>query len=354
MYCPRCNLHSEEYVDQCPLCDGPMEVDEDTNELVKPPQQTTRAQTEKSTGKDPLKNDNQQINWDGPATVAIDQDLISQEMNETGIQTDSDDFSFPIAEKRQPEDDPAVLAASSDNASGKDSAAPEHKTRTSLLMLLGIVVMAAAGYFFFSADEKQTIQLDATSTTVSPHASVAPSEHASPGESPAPTTAAPVNENSSTPGLMTQSESMPANETGPRQNGALVPAPLPESATEPPTSQPQSPSPSEEKAQQLIPAETGSIGSSSATDPPSSLPEPSTQGSYAIHVGSFKIESRAEELKQQLIQKGYPASTTLVNLPDKGDWYRVMIGSYSTRDDAALVADRLAKNENVPTLIMHR
>ena len=33
MYCPRCNLHSEEYGDKCPLCAGPMqpEPEEDTS-----------------------------------------------------------------------------------------------------------------------------------------------------------------------------------------------------------------------------------------------------------------------------------------------------------------------------------
>src|SRR4030042_2428503 len=46
MYCPRCNLHSEEYVDKCPLCAGSMEVDELGSGLMKTPAMPGKERTD--------------------------------------------------------------------------------------------------------------------------------------------------------------------------------------------------------------------------------------------------------------------------------------------------------------------
>lgn len=37
MYCPKCNLQAEKDGDKCPLCNGPMEVDETAGGVTKTP-----------------------------------------------------------------------------------------------------------------------------------------------------------------------------------------------------------------------------------------------------------------------------------------------------------------------------
>ena len=56
------------------------------------------------------------------------------------------------------------------------------------------------------------------------------------------------------------------------------------------------------------------------------LPSASPDGQYLVSVSSFREESLAIALKDKLIQSGYPASTLRVDLPEKGTWYRVLVG----------------------------
>ncbi|MBW1679594.1 MAG: hypothetical protein JRJ08_05560, partial [Deltaproteobacteria bacterium] len=52
MYCPSCNLHSEEYADKCPLCNGPMEVDEVGSSAIKTPTPDKDESTEDLNGEE--------------------------------------------------------------------------------------------------------------------------------------------------------------------------------------------------------------------------------------------------------------------------------------------------------------
>lgn len=358
MYCPRCNLHSEEYVDRCPLCDGPMEADEFAEEVIKPSRQETPLQADQRSDKAPLKSDTQQIYWEGPETVAVDQDLIGQDIDEAGGHGDADDFSFPVSDNRRAEAESGIHAAPDDFSEGDTTAGPEAKSRTMLLMLLGIIIMAAAGYFFFfSSDGDQTLQPDPASVQTASDAGSVPSEQAQPGEALVPADSG-AGAASSGPEVMAPAEPLPAEPSGLESSGALVPAPQPEPAAEPSLPEPQGGADSgKAPAQSPVPdaAETAPVATPPAIEPSPSLPAaPTAEGSYAIHVGSFKTEARAAGLKQELIQKGYPASTARVTIPGKGDWYRVMIGAYGTASEAASVADRLAREEKLPTWIMHR
>lgn len=68
---------------------------------------------------------------------------------------------------------------------------------------------------------------------------------------------------------------------------------------------------------------------------------------YVVQVASLQQKSAADGLRDRLAQKGYPAYVEGVNLGDKGYWYRIYAGPFTSRDTAnssaaAIKADRLA------------
>jgi len=56
--------------------------------------------------------------------------------------------------------------------------------------------------------------------------------------------------------------------------------------------------------------------------------------SYTIQVASFKDKNKAETKLTELEKKGYKPFILSRDLADKGIWYRVYVGSFSTRDEA--------------------
>ena len=76
MYCPKCNLHSEEYVDKCPLCDGPMEVDEVASGVMKTPPVPEDGGTEEIPLQEAIKLEE---DLEDQETVAFDQELLDEE-----------------------------------------------------------------------------------------------------------------------------------------------------------------------------------------------------------------------------------------------------------------------------------
>jgi cell division protein FtsN len=108
--------------------------------------------------------------------------------------------------------------------------------------------------------------------------------------------------------------------------------------------------PTDPRLSGATPAEMALADAKKALEPPKATPE----GIYSLHVGSFRQEERAEALKDQLIQDGYPAISKFVNVPEKGDWYRVLVGNYVTREEAEGIAEKLRAEENVSALIMRK
>ena len=75
------------------------------------------------------------------------------------------------------------------------------------------------------------------------------------------------------------------------------------------------------------------------------------QKNLAIQVGSFRNSNDAEKLVQILNEKGYPAFKTMGAVPEKGIWYRVRIGYFSSRDEAWKTMKRLKKQGHAGFLV---
>jgi cell division septation protein DedD len=64
---------------------------------------------------------------------------------------------------------------------------------------------------------------------------------------------------------------------------------------------------------------------------------------YTIQVSSYRNSQKSIEVATQLKNKGDPAFTSPVLIPEKGRWHRVYIGFYQTFAEAKKAANRLKK-----------
>ena len=62
---------------------------------------------------------------------------------------------------------------------------------------------------------------------------------------------------------------------------------------------------------------------------------------YIIHAASFREKTRSDELTKKLTALGYPASVITRDLPGKGKWFRVVVSSFKTREEAQKALDAL-------------
>ncbi|NIP38164.1 MAG: lytic transglycosylase domain-containing protein [Candidatus Dadabacteria bacterium] len=68
-------------------------------------------------------------------------------------------------------------------------------------------------------------------------------------------------------------------------------------------------------------------------------------GKFLIQLASYPKLALAKELKYTLKSKGYPAFIQKAYLPNSGTWYRVRIGSFTTKDEARQFKDSLKTTE---------
>lgn len=62
---------------------------------------------------------------------------------------------------------------------------------------------------------------------------------------------------------------------------------------------------------------------------------PDTSG-YSVQVASSRDRDDTERLAKKLEAAGYPARVVPADIPGKGRWYRVRVGDYGSRQDAAM------------------
>lgn len=72
-----------------------------------------------------------------------------------------------------------------------------------------------------------------------------------------------------------------------------------------------------------------------------SAPASDADGKFTVQVGSFSVESQANERISALRSAGFDARSTAVQIPGRGTWYRVQVGRFRERDGAAKAAAQL-------------
>jgi cell division septation protein DedD len=72
-----------------------------------------------------------------------------------------------------------------------------------------------------------------------------------------------------------------------------------------------------------------------------STPASDADGKFTVQVGSFSVESQANERISSLRAAGFDARSTAVQIPGRGTWYRVQVGRFRERDAASKTAAQL-------------
>lgn len=66
-------------------------------------------------------------------------------------------------------------------------------------------------------------------------------------------------------------------------------------------------------------------------------------GKFMVQVVSYQQKSKAEALVSKITAMGYAARAEVTELPDKGKWFRVVMGEFSSRPEAQAAVDAVSK-----------
>lgn len=80
--------------------------------------------------------------------------------------------------------------------------------------------------------------------------------------------------------------------------------------------------------------------------------QPSSGKPFTVQAASIKELAEAEKLVAKLKNKGFPAYKTIGIIPEKGIWFRVRVGRFSSKTQAAGTMKKLEK-EGFEPLIIH-
>lgn len=75
------------------------------------------------------------------------------------------------------------------------------------------------------------------------------------------------------------------------------------------------------------------------------MPKTDPRGQYTVQLGAFQNQTQAKSLMTSLKSKGYPAFVKQYETPDKKLWYRVRVGTFSTKEQATNYGDKLKKQQ---------
>jgi len=85
--------------------------------------------------------------------------------------------------------------------------------------------------------------------------------------------------------------------------------------------------------------------------PPSRTASPASAGALTLQVASLQDAKTADEMVARLRKEGYSAHRTSVTIPGKGRWYRIQVGRFSDREQAAKTMHALESKGLKPILV---
>lgn len=75
-------------------------------------------------------------------------------------------------------------------------------------------------------------------------------------------------------------------------------------------------------------------------------------GRYSVQIGSYPQLDEATRIVERWKGKGYPAYLMIADIPDRGRWYRVRIGGFGSREEAAKYLNDFSSKEGVEALVV--
>jgi cell division septation protein DedD len=88
-----------------------------------------------------------------------------------------------------------------------------------------------------------------------------------------------------------------------------------------------------------------------ATPPANRAAEEPGAGNYTVQVAAVRQKAEAQRIVDRLKRRGFPAYVFVPSPGDRGDGFRVRVGSYKSRQEADTMAARLQKEEKYKTWI---
>lgn len=82
------------------------------------------------------------------------------------------------------------------------------------------------------------------------------------------------------------------------------------------------------------------------------LAEPGMEGGFLVQVASFPKQEDADRFVEELRRRGHQAFRQAANVPGRGVWHRVRIGSFKTKYAATLYQRKLEKSERISAIVI--
>jgi len=70
-----------------------------------------------------------------------------------------------------------------------------------------------------------------------------------------------------------------------------------------------------------------------------------------VNIASFRDKRNTNRLMRELEQKGYETFSEKANIPQKGIWYRVTVGRFSSRREAQAFARELKERDGINSFV---
>ncbi len=112
--------------------------------------------------------------------------------------------------------------------------------------------------------------------------------------------------------------------------------------------------PKERPRNEGLPSAKVQMQTPSVSSPAVATPLPQPHGPrYSLQVISLQSQERAESIARELSSKGYPAVRIKSGeVPGRGTWYRVWVGSFAKKEEAEVLAKRIRDMERLDAQIV--
>lgn len=109
------------------------------------------------------------------------------------------------------------------------------------------------------------------------------------------------------------------------------------------------------QASMTPPPESKTVKSVAPAPPTEAAAKPATKTAdgYLVQVGSFQSRHKAQQFGNKFKVLGYKPQVAMVDLPNKGKWFRVVIGGFATKGEALKAADLLSEKIKGVTCVVH-
>ena len=104
---------------------------------------------------------------------------------------------------------------------------------------------------------------------------------------------------------------------------------------------------------ELAPEQKPAVQPSQKAAEPAKMNATVTAVFYTVNVGSFKLKNSVDGVMKSLSKKGYDPAVERVTLNDGNTWYRVTVGQFKTREEAAHFSREL-KKEKLETMVVKK